>query len=72
MNLQHLQDLIPPSPCQKGCVDCCTPVPFSKPEWDLVPEDLKVGLDIRESLTFFGMPSWLPYDVAGHLLHPGI
>ena len=58
--LLAIRRLIPSSPCEPGCTDCCCPVPFSQPEWDRVPEKFKKGLDIRRTESFFGRTMWLP------------
>lgn len=36
-------------------------MPFSGPEWAQVPDELKVGLDVRESVSVFDRPLWVPF-----------
>lgn len=36
--LQKLYDRIPAFRCIPGCTDCCGPVPFSRLEWQRIPD----------------------------------
>jgi uncharacterized protein len=37
-DIRRLRVLIPTFTCRAGCRDCCGPIPFSRWEWEQVPE----------------------------------
>jgi len=51
--LKQIYAQIPAIECKPGCTDCCGPVPFSKTEWQLIPE-IRKGVSIN-----------CPYSISG-------